>query len=159
MAVFAQDQELKMNAHDEIAQHRIPCGPMTVAASAVCRRRLKDMYDKLLDRLTHEIHPEYTPPQAPKGHKFDKDGSIIHKDELAKREKSSAEMKKIEEKAKKEREKNEPHSPEILEAKKEKLLQEGRMKAEVKTEVREYEEKLMGNSKMLQDITGKIRKR
>jgi len=148
-----------MNAHEEITQHRVPCGPMTVAASAVCRRRLKDSYDKLLDRLAHEIHPEYIRPEAPKDHKFDKDGNLVHKGELAKKEKTATEMQKEKEKVKKEREKNAPHSPEILESKKEKLLQEGRMKAEVKTEVREYEEKLMGNSKMLQDITGKIQKR
>jgi hypothetical protein len=39
------------------------------------------------------------------------------------------------------------------------MIEEGRMKAEVKKEVKNYEEKLMGNSKMLQDPTGKIKKR
>jgi len=92
-------------------------------------------------------------------HEFDKQGNIVHKDELAKREKAAKTMQKGKEKAKKEREKNEPHTPEILEAKKEKLLQEGMMKADVKKQVKEYEEKLMGNSKMGQDITGKIKKR
>jgi hypothetical protein len=148
-----------MNALEEISQHRIPCGPMTVAATGVCRRRLKDSYDQLLDRLTKEIHQEYTPPELPKDHEFDKDGTLIHKDELAKREKTVKSMQKGKEKAKKEREKNAPHSPEILESKKEKLLQEGMMKADVKKQVKEYEEKLMGNSKMLQDTSGKIKKR
>jgi hypothetical protein len=148
-----------MNALEEISQHRVPCGPMTVAAAGVCRRRLRDSYDQLLDRLTQEIHQEYTPPELPTDHEFDKQGNIVHKDELAKREKAAKTMQKGKEKAKKEREKNEPHSPEILEAKKEKLLQEGMMKAEVKTKVKEYEEKLMGNSKLLQDTSGKVKKR
>jgi len=148
-----------VNAFEEIKQHRVPCGPMTVAATAVCRRRLKDSYDQLLDRLTEEIHQEYTPPEKPKDHDFDNQGNLVHKDELAKREKSVASMQKGKEKAKKEREKNAPHSPEILEAKKERMLQEGMMKADVKKQVKEYEEKLMGNSKMGQDITGKIKKR
>jgi hypothetical protein len=148
-----------MNALEEITQHRIPCGPMTVAAAGVCRRRLRDSYDQLLDRLAQEIHQEYTPPELPKDHKFDKEGKLVHKEELAKREQTSKTMLKEKEKAEKEREKNEPQSPEILESKKEKMLQEGKLKADVKKEVKEYEEKLMGNSKMLQDISGKIKKR
>ncbi len=132
---------------------------MTVAASAVCRRRLKDTYDQLLDRLTREIHPEYVPPELPKDHEFDKKGKLVHKDELARREKAGKSMQKGKEVAKKEREKNSPHSPEILEFKKEKMLQEGKLKVDVKQEVKEYEEKLMGNSKMLQNTTGKINKR
>jgi len=43
--------------------------------------------------------------------------------------------------------------------KKEKMLQEAKLKAEVKMKSKEYEEKLMGNSKLLQDPTGKIKKR
>ena len=148
-----------MNAYDEIALHRVPCGPMTVAASAVCRRRLKDTYDQLLDRLTQEIHPEYVRPELPKNHKFDEKGEIVHKEELAKREQTAKTMQKGKEVAKKEREKNAPHSPEILGAKKEKMLQEGKLKVDVKQEIKEYEEKLMGNSKMLQNTTGKINKR
>ena len=148
-----------MNAFEEITQHRIPCGPMTVAAAGVCRRRLRDSYDQLLDRLAQEIHQEYTPPELPKDHKFDEEGKLVHKEELAKREQTAKTMQKDKEKAKKEREKNEPQSPEILESKREKMLQEGKLKADVKKEVKEYEEKLMGNSKMGQDISGKIKKR
>lgn len=37
--------------------YRIPCGPMEISADSVCRKGLKDSMDKLLDRLTHEIHP------------------------------------------------------------------------------------------------------
>jgi hypothetical protein len=148
-----------MNALEEITQHRIPCGPMTVAAAGVCRRRLRDSYDQLLDRLAQEIHQEYTPPELPKDHEFDKEGKLVHKEELAKREKTTKTMQKDKEKAAKEREKNEPQSPEILESKRERMLQEGKLKADVKKEVKEYEEKLMGNSKMGQDISGKIKKR
>ena len=148
-----------MNALEEISQHRVPCGPMTVAASGVCRRRLKDSFDQLLDRLTVEIHQEYRSPELPKNHKFDEKGEIVHKDELSKRGRIVEAMQKGKEKAKKVREKNAPHSPEILESKKEKLLQEGMMRADVKKQVKEYEEKLMGNSKMLHDISGKVKKR
>ena len=148
-----------MNAYEEIAQHRVPCGPMTVAAGGVCRRRLRDTYDQLLDRLTKEIHQEFVKPELPKDHKFDKDGSLIHKDELAKRDAAAKNKQKEDEKMSKEREKNSPQSPEILESKREKMLQEGKLKADVKKEVKTYEEKLMGNSKMLQDTSGKIKKR
>jgi hypothetical protein len=37
--------------------YRIPCGPMEISADSVCRKGLRDNMDKLLDRLTHEIHP------------------------------------------------------------------------------------------------------
>jgi hypothetical protein len=148
-----------MNALEEISQHRVPCGPMTVAASGVCRRRLRDSYDRLLDRLTEEIHQEYRPPEVPKNHKFDEKGEIVHKDELAKRKQTAKTMQESEEKVKKEREKNAPHSPEILESKRERLLQESMMKVDVKKQMKEYEERLMGNSKMLQRQDGKIEKR
>lgn len=36
------------------------------------------------------------------------------------------------------------------------LINQGKMRAEVKVIVKQYEEKLQGNSKLLQDITGKI---
>ena len=47
-----------MNVKLEIDRHRLPCGPVTVSVDGVCRRRVKDHFDKLLDRLTQEIHPE-----------------------------------------------------------------------------------------------------
>jgi hypothetical protein len=43
--------------------------------------------------------------------------------------------------------------------KKERLIKEGKMKAEVKHAVEKYKEKLQGNSKLLQDTSGKIPKR
>lgn len=148
-----------MNAADELTQHRIPCGPVTVSASAVCRRRLRDMYDKLLDRLTEDIHPDYTAPELPEDHEFDKKGNIVHKDEIARRKKAHETMKKGKEKIQKEREKNAPMSDEMLEMKKEKLLQEAKLKVDVKKEALKYEEKTMGNSKLLQNTSGKIKKR
>lgn len=47
-----------MNAKKEIERHRLPCGPVSVSVEGVCRRRLRDSMDALLDRLTQETHPE-----------------------------------------------------------------------------------------------------
>ena len=47
-----------MNTKKEIERHRLTCGPMTVSIDGVCRRRLRDHFDALLDRLTQETHPE-----------------------------------------------------------------------------------------------------
>ena len=148
-----------MKAHEEISRHRVPCGPMTVSVRAVCRRRLKDSFDTLLDRLTEEIHPEFFPAETPKNHTRTEDGKILHNDVISSNKQAEDVMKKDKEETKKESEKNAPHSEEVLEAKKQKMIQEGKMKAEVKTGLKQYEEKLQGNSKMLQDITGKIEPR
>lgn len=116
-----------MNTKKEIERHRLPCGPMTVSIDGVCRRRLRDQFDALLDRLTRETHPEGV------------DEEIIETEEI-----------------------EIPEEPEVEESddeKKERLIAEGKLKAEVKQEVEKYKEKLMGNSKMLQDPTGKIKKR
>jgi hypothetical protein len=59
----------------------------------------------------------------------------------------------------------EPEIPEEVEPeesdkeKKERLIKEGKLKAEVKHAVDKYKEKLQGNSKLLQDTSGKIPKR
>jgi hypothetical protein len=53
----------------------------------------------------------------------------------------------------------EPEPEESRDEKKERLIKEGKLKAEVKKEVQKYEEKLMGNSKLLQRTDGKIEKR
>ena len=47
-----------MNSKKLIEQHKLPCGPMTVGIESICRRRLRDHFDSLLDRLTKETHPE-----------------------------------------------------------------------------------------------------
>lgn len=117
-----------MNAKKEIERHRLPCGPMTVAIDGVCRRRLRDSMDALLDRLTQETHPEGV------------DAEILEMEE---------EVEVPEEK-----------EPEESDAdKKKRLIKEGKLKAEVKHAVEKYKEKLMGNSKLLQDTSGKIQKR
>ena len=116
-----------MNAKKEIERHRLPCGPMSVSIDGVCRRRLRDQFDALLDRLTSEIHPQGV------------DEEILEIDEVEIPE--------------------EPEEEETEEEMKERMIQEGKLKAEVKAEVEKYKEKLMGNSKMLQNPSGKIKKR
>ncbi len=117
-----------MNAKKEIERHRLPCGPMTVSIDGVCRRKLRDSMDALLDRLTQETHPEGV------------DTEILEMEE---------EVEVPEEKEPEETDKE----------KKERLIQEGKLKADVKKEVQKYEEKLFGNSKMLQNQSGKIQRR
>ena len=46
-----------MKAKELIEKHRIPCAPASINADAVCRRRLRDQFDALLDRLTELTHP------------------------------------------------------------------------------------------------------
>ena len=116
-----------MNPKKEIERHRLPCGPMSIAIDGVCRRRLRDQFDALLDRLTQETHPEGVEEE------------ILETEEI-----------------------EIPEEPEVEESeaeKKERLIAEGKLKAEVKHEVEKYKEKLMGNSKMLQSSSGKIKKR
>jgi len=135
-----------MNVKEEIKRHRLPCGAATVSIESVCRRRLRDHFDALLDRLTEETHPEGRDPE-------DEDLDDIELTE-------------------------EPE--ETDKEKKERMIQEGKLKAEVKKEVKKYEDKIMpkpkaktsdhsepeeeedgltGNSKMLQNRTGKVQKR
>lgn len=117
-----------MNAKKEIERHRLPCGPMTVSIDGVCRRKLRDSMDALLDRLTQETHPEGV------------DTEILEMEE--------------------EVEIPEPEEPEETDdEKKERMIAEGKLKVDVKKAVKSYEEKVMGNSKMLQNTSGKINKR
>jgi hypothetical protein len=116
-----------MNIKKEIERHRLPCGPMTVSIDGVCRRRLRDHFDALLDRLTKETHPEGVEEE------------ILEVDEV-----EIPEEKEPEESDK---------------DKKKRLIEEGKLKAEVKVAVEKHKNKLMGNSKMLQDPSGKIKKR
>jgi len=116
-----------MNTKKEIERHRLPCGPMTVSIDGVCRRRLRDHFDALLDRLTKETHPEGVEEE------------ILEVDEV-----EIPEEKEPEESDK---------------DKKKRLIEEGKLKAEVKVAVEKHKNKLMGNSKMLQDPSGKIKKR
>ena len=149
----------KLTVDDHIKLHQVPCGPLTVKAAGVCRQRLRPTMDKMLDRLTHELHPEYTPPEAPKDHEFGDDGKLIHKDKLAKNKKAGETMRKGKDKKKAIVEKHSPLDKDTLKLKKEKMLQDAKLRAEVKVKSKEYEEKLMGNSKLLQDPTGKLPKK
>ena len=142
-----------MNAKKLLERHQIPCGPMSVSVQGVCRRRLRDSMDALLDRLTQEIHPEGV------------DADILELDE---------DVEVPEEK-----------EPEETPAqKKRRLIEEGKLKMDVKKEVQKYadkimpkpkpspkaktsdhsepedeehvEDKLQGNSRLLQRIDGKL---
>jgi hypothetical protein len=100
---------------------------MSVKIGGVCRRRLRDSIDSLLDKLTREIHPEGL------------DSEIVDR-----KEEVEIPEDKIEESS---------------EEKKKRMVEEGKLKAEVKHEVEKYKEKLMGNSRLLHDASGKIKKR
>ena len=104
--------------------HRLPCGPMSVKANSICRRRLRDHFDSIFDDLTRHIHPESYPEIQDEEAELD----------VKEKEETPAERKK-------------------------RMVEEGKLKAEVKHEVEKYKEKLMGNSKLLQDRSGKIEKR
>ncbi len=67
-----------MNPKEELEKRRLACGPMSVSVDGVCRRKLDEKYNTLLDRLTHEVHPEYVPPEAPKGYEFDAKGNLVN---------------------------------------------------------------------------------
>lgn len=142
-----------MNTKKEIERHRLPCGPMTVAIDGVCRRRLRDHFDALLDRLTHEIHPE---GRDPEDDELD-DEFELQEEARKKREETERQLENDDRVLDNDIESMLSH--ESLEDKKERLIEEGKMKAEVKKAVKDYEEKLMGNSKLLQDPSGKIKKR
>lgn len=142
-----------MNTKKEIERHRLPCGPMAVAIDGVCRRRLRDHFDALLDRLTQETHPEGRDPEE---------------DDMDDEHEMQEEAKKKREEVERQLENdgkmfdNQMQSlmgEETLEDKKERMIEEGKMKIDAKKELQKYEEKVMGNSKMLQDISGKIKKR
>lgn len=117
-----------MNPKKLLERHLLPCGPMSVSVEGVCRRRLRDSMDALLDRLTQETHPDGV------------DTEILEMEE--------------------EVEIPEPEEPEETDdEKKERMIAEGKLKVDVKKAVKSYEEKVMGNSKMLQNTSGKINKR
>ena len=142
-----------MNPKKLLERHLLPCGPMSVSIEGVCRRRLRDSMDALLDRLTQETHPEGV------------DREVLEMEE---------QVDLPEEKEPEETDKE----------KKERLIREGKLKADVKKEVQKYadkimpkpkpspkaktsdhseaeeeehaEDKLQGNSKLLQRTDGKL---
>lgn len=107
--------------------YKVPCGSMDVSADSVCRRSLTSGLDKLLDRLTQEVNPlPITPASLPKGLASDETGKMVV--ELG----------------------------EDRDGKLERLIEEGKLRAEARLAIKHYQETLQGNSKLLQDITGKI---
>jgi hypothetical protein len=145
-----------MTAKKEIERHRLPCGPTTIAIDAVCRKRLKDHFDALLDRLTQETHPEGV----------DKDvlemDEQVNDDEL--REKAQKAREDVERQLDNEGVQLENEMQKVLndespEEKKDRMIEEGKMRADVQHEVKKYKEGLMGNSRLLQSPSGKINKR
>jgi hypothetical protein len=159
-----------MNVKEEIERRRMPCGPVTVAIEGVCRRRLKDKFDTILGKLSELTDQEYKAPQAPEGHEM-VDGKITSKEQLKEQQHEEkrgdllkkgmmknevkAELKKHAETLMPKEEKKEP----TLDERKKEMIKEAKMKAEVKVKAKEHETKLMGNSKLLQDTSGKINKR
>jgi hypothetical protein len=139
-----------MNAKEELKRHRLPCGPATVAIEGVCRKRLRDHFDSLLDRLTQETHPEGADPEM-------EDLDDEHEmQEEAKKAREAAENTVKQDLDSFEKELKEIASHENLEDKKSRLVEEGKMKADVKHEVQKYSDKLMGNSKMAQTPNQKV---
>jgi hypothetical protein len=115
----------------------------------VCRRRLHDTFDKLLDKICEECY-EWQEPQPPEGHKVLPDGRVMSSDHLKKQAKNKeAAAKEVEKKA----------AESTRSQLKKQMLEKEKLKAEVKLEADKYKEKLQGNSKLLQDPTGKIQTR
>jgi hypothetical protein len=111
-----------MNPKEELEKRRLACGPMSVSVDGVCRRKLEEKYNTLLDRLTHEVHPEPEPESL------------------------------------EDNEKPQENFPGFMNSSGKGSAQGGGALGGVKKAVKEFEEKLMGNSKLLQDPTGKITK-
>ena len=122
-------------AQRELSMHRVPCGPMSIKASGVCRRRLRDNFSTLIDRLSQETGPqEPMGPEMPEGYHMMPDGTVMSDAHM-----KAEDMKKAEKKAKKEG-KDDPV---------------GKL-AEALTGTLTQKHNEMGNSKMLQDTSGKI---
>lgn len=142
-----------MNTKKEIERHKLPCGPMTVAIDGTCRRRLRDHFDALLDRLTQETHPEGRDPED------DELDDEFEMQEEARKKREETERQIGNDERTLDNDIDAMLNHETLEDKKQRLIEEGKLKAEVKHEVEKHKAKLMGNSKMLQDPSGKIKKR
>jgi hypothetical protein len=108
---------------------------MSIKASGICRRRLRDNFGILIDRLSQETGPpESLEPEMPEGYHMMPDGTVMSDAHM-----KAEDMKK---KAKKE-EKDKKNDP------------VGKL-AEALTGTLAEKHKEMGNSKMTQDTSGKI---
>ena len=86
------------SAQKDLSMHRVPCGPMSIKASGICRRRLRDNFNTLIDRLSEETGPQQQMgPEVPGGHTMMPDGAIMENSYL-----QAQEAKKKAKKAKKE---------------------------------------------------------
>lgn len=152
---------------------------MSVAAGAVCRRRLRDTFDRLLDKLCEDC---YVPQEEtlPDGYKLTEDGKIMNSKVLKEQQKKKPTLgEQRKELLDKGRMKNEvaaevarhreeimpkkvqPEKPKepTLEEKRKAMLAEAKMKEEVRVQAKEHGKRLEGNSKLLQRKDGKIEKR
>ena len=122
------------SAQKDLSMHRVPCGPMSIKASGICRRRLRDNFNTLIDRLSEETGPQQQMgPEVPGGHTMMPDGAIMENSYL-----QAQEAKKKAKKAKKEN-----PMGQLAEAIK-----------GLSGPQQSFND--MGNSKMLQDPSGKI---
>lgn len=175
-----------MKAKELLEAHKIPCGPASIGADAICRRRLRDQFDALLDRLTEEVHPQGVDEEILEMEEqvdLPEEGEQEETDEQ-KRERMLQEGKlKID--VKRELAAYEAESADAPEAEteeeetesemKKRMIREGKLKADVKKVVKKYEDSIMpkpktsdhaepeddkdteqGNSKLLQRIDGKM---
>jgi len=147
-----------MKAKEIIRDGKIPCGPASISADAVCRRRLRDQYDALLDELTKDIHPQGADEEIlemdeqvdipeegkeeeteeQKRERMLQEGKlkIDVKRELAAYEAETAEEPEVE-----------TEEEETEDEAKKRLIREGKMKADVKKVVQKYEDKIMPKPK------------
>ena len=131
-------------AQRELSMHRVPCGPMSIKASGICRRRLRDNFSVLIDRLSQETGPpESMGPEMPNGYHMMPDGTIMSDAHM-----KAEDMKKAEKKAKKES-KNDPVG---------KLAEALTSAISPKEDKQSFGEgdKTQGNSRLLQRLDGKI---
>jgi len=61
--VATSEKRRVKNPKELIKIHKLPCGPVTIGIDGTCRRRLRDNFDALLDKLTQETHPEGADPE------------------------------------------------------------------------------------------------
>jgi len=121
-------------AKKELSMHRVTCGPMSIKASGICRRRLRDNFNTLIDRLSEETGPPQSMgPEMPNGYHMMPDGTIM----------SDAHMQAQEAKKKARKVKKENPMGQLAEAIK-----------GLGAPQQSFND--MGNSKMLQDPSGKI---
>ena len=137
-----------MNTKEEIKRHRLPCGAATVSIESVCRRRLRDHFDAMLDRLTEETHPEGRDPE---------EEDLNEVDLTREPEETDAEKKK----RKIQEGKLKMDVKKIVKRYEEKIMPKPKAKAKTSdhAEPEEDEEDLQGNSRLLQRLDGKIEKR